>query len=104
MLLGAVGGLYIDHRNGNGLDNRRDNLRRATMSQNIANQFPRGGSSKYKGVCRSKRSGGWLAQICVNRKSIYLGRFGTEEEAARAYDVKAKEVWGEFARLNFMDG
>lgn len=91
----------VDHRNGNGLDNRRSNLRLATHAQNLANTRPRiGTSSRFKGVSwfRSKRR--WEAYICVERQKRRLGYFHDEEAAARAYDAAALEAWGEFALTN----
>lgn len=101
LLMGAVKGQRVDHRDGNGLNNRRQNLRFATNSQNIANMRTRGGSSQYKGVYYDKRAGRWKAQIGFNGKRIPIGRYAFEEDAARAYDAKAAELFGEFARLNF---
>lgn len=88
----------IDHKNKNTLDNRRTNLRPCTRAENNANSGSRKGTSKYKGV--RYQQGAWTAQIMVNRKSIYLGRFSSEELAARAYDGAALEIWGEFAFQN----
>lgn len=87
--------LTVDHINGNGLDNRRSNLRKATVQQNNAN---RRGFLKFKGVCEEGK--GFRAQITVNGKSIYLGNFPTEIEAAIAYNTAAYKAFGEFARLN----
>jgi len=92
------------HKNLNGLDNQRHNLRPATNSQNHANQgLRRNNKSGYKGVsaCKGRPQTPWVGMICVNYKSIVLGRFKTAEEAARAYDVAARKYFGEFARLNF---
>jgi hypothetical protein len=93
----------VDHKNGNTLDCQDENLRLATRSQNMANQPKQAGrlSSKYKGVTWEKRTGKWVAQICVNYKNRKLGRFLVEEDAARAYDEAAWSAWGEFAVLNF---
>lgn len=100
----VMGALGVDHRNGNGLDNRRQNLRLATGSQQGANRRPYpGGSSQYKGVSWHKSQGNWRAVIKVNRRSRHLGGFATEEEAARAYDEAAVAAFGEFAYLNFPD-
>jgi len=100
----------IDHIDGNGLDNRRCNLRIATNAQNHANIGKRRGnySSQYKGVSYSKYMKKWQAYIGSNKKNsivqrMYLGFYDIEEEAARAYDEKAKEFHGEFAVLNFPD-
>ena len=98
------GGGDIDHINGNGLDNRRCNLRLATRSQNSANKPGRsGGTSKFKGVSLDRKTGFWAAHISHERKPRYLGYYATEEDAARAYDHAAFEVFGEFGRLNFPD-
>lgn len=98
-----MGGTGIDHKNGNGLDNRRDNLRFATATQNNANKdMQKSSRNRFKGVIhpRGYRKR-WGACLSVGGKRHYLGGYGTEEEAARAYDRKAREVFGEFARLNF---
>lgn len=89
----------VDHRNGDGLDNRRNNLRACTRSQNMANASYRRGVSGYRGVTRYRRR--WRAQITVNRKCHHVGTYDTPEEAARAYDARALEAFGEFASLNF---
>ena len=90
-----------DHVNGNGLDNRESNLRPATRSQNAMNQPKRLGTSRFKGVSWHRKSGKWLCQIVKDRKIYVLGYFTDEIEAACAYDRKAVELFGEFARLNF---
>lgn len=99
LLTGSVG--IVDHRNGNGLDNRRDNLRVATNSQNMANQRKTRGSSQYKGVCLNKRNGKWKAQIQKDGNNVFIGdAFPTELEAAMAYNATAHRLFGEFAALN----
>ena len=96
-ILNAPAGQQVDHINGDGLDNRRSNLRLATQAQNNANRRSKdGSSSQYKGVCWNKTTGRWAATIC-------LGNFDTEEQAARIYNKFAREVFGEFARLNLVD-
>lgn len=95
-------GYEVDHANGDRLDNRRENLRLATPRQNRGNNGGhRDSVSRYKGVGLEKRTGRWFARMKIAGKHTYLGSFVTEEEAARAYDAKAREVHGEFARLNF---
>lgn len=98
-ILGIKG---VDHKNRNGLDNRKENLRLATHSQQKMNCVPSRGR-RFKGTqpTRGEERLPWRAKITINRKCIYLGQFKTEEEAAKAYDVKAKDVFGEFARTNF---
>lgn len=106
-ILGAPPELWVDHRNGNGLDNRRSNLRLATARQNTVNRRKTSGFSSFKGVYWNKERSLWQAQIGDGatsegrQKVIYLGRFESEEAAARAYDAKALEMHGEFANLNF---
>lgn len=91
-----------DHINGNGLDNRRANLRPASQAQNQANQRPRrGGSSQYKGVYWHPSAQKWAANIQVSGRARYLGVFIAEEDAARAYDAAATEAFGSYAFLNF---
>ncbi len=108
-ILGIVydGSKRVDHRNRDALDNRSDNLRQCSGSQNAANVDKRRGdsayTSRYKGVSYDRRTGRWAARIAPHRGRVWLGRFGTEEEAARAYDRAAREIWGEFACLNFPD-
>lgn len=97
LLDGTPPGFVVDHINGDGTDNRRENLRRATYAQNAANRRPVG-ESAYKGV---KRIGDqWAALVMSMGTRKYLGRFETEVEAARAYNVAAQEAHGEFAYLN----
>jgi hypothetical protein len=96
-----LGGKGWDHVNGNGLDNRRFNLRPATVSQNNSNRpAARGSSSKYLGVSVDRTRCQWRAQISVDTHGISLGRFDTEQSAALAYDQAARQYHGEFAWLN----
>lgn len=94
-----MGGL-VDHINGNGLDNRRENLRLCTHLQNMGNRkTPTTNKSGYKGVSHCGRK--WRAEAMCKYEHYYLGIFEDKESAARAYDQKAIELWGEFARTNF---
>lgn len=97
----APRGVQVDHINGNGLDCRRANLRFASPGQNRRNAFARGDSSIYKGVSYSAQRGRWRAAVKLNGEVVLRKEFGTEEEAARAYDAAAREHFGRFARLNF---
>ena len=91
-----------DHKNGNTLDNRRDNLRGANGSQNQANRkIGINNCSGYKGVSQAD-SGRWRSRIMVNRKEISLGRFDTPQQAAYAYNQAALKHFGEFARINHL--
>ena len=95
----------VDHINCDGLDNRRENLRPATSAENARNarKTVAPTASQFKGVHWEPRWRRWIASIRVNRKSVYLGGFRDEAEAARAYDAAAREMFGEFARPNFPD-
>jgi phage-related protein len=89
-----------DHINGNGLDNRRSNLRSATVSQNACNAPPQKNStSKFKGVDWDGIRQ-WRARIRISSKDIWLGRYDLEQEAALAYDKAALTYHGDFAWLN----
>jgi hypothetical protein len=102
-ILGVPEGKIIDHINHNGLDNRRANLRVATRRQNAWNKRKQRTrcSSKYKGVTWLKREGKWQARIVCKGRSMFIGYFADEKAAARAYDAKAGELFGEYAAMNF---
>lgn len=99
IIMSAPGGMDVDHINGDRLDNRRENLRLATRSQNLQNRIKRKiGSSRYKGVVRDNRwQGTW--QAFIRGKSI--GTFKNELHAAVAYDLWAIHEFKEFAHTNF---
>lgn len=93
--------IKIDHIDGNQLNNSTGNLRIASNSQNSANRMKgvKLASSVYKGVYRDRRSGKWIARI-KKSVNIYIGIFDLERDAAIAYNQKALELFGEYAKLN----
>jgi hypothetical protein len=92
----------VDHRDGDGLNNTKTNLRVCSNAQNMRNCGLRStNKSGFKGVFWCTQTQKWVAKICVNYRSMSLGRFDTAEAAARAYDAAALSMHGEFARLNF---
>jgi|TARA_R110000824_G_scaffold14877_1_gene63025 hypothetical protein len=106
----APKGMVVDHINGNPLDNRKENLRVCTTAENCRNRGKsKNNKSGYKGVSYHKKAkhmineykSPWQSMIVFNRKLMCLGMYKTKEEAARAYDQKAIELFGEFALLNF---
>ncbi|MDT3768186.1 HNH endonuclease [Gleimia hominis] len=100
LITGAKPGQIVDHINRDRLDNRTENLRICTQQENSYNRSAQANSkSGLKGVCQLS-NGTWQAQIMVNRKAYYLGRFPTAREAADAYDRAATTLFGEFAVLN----
>jgi len=107
VLLKAPDHYQVDHINGNGLDNRKSNLRLCTQSQNMHNESQHStNTTGYKGVRRDKRklargSRCYSARITVDKKSYSCGMFKTAEEAAHAFDEMAIRHVGKFARLNF---
>lgn len=90
----------IDHRNGDGLDNRRSNLRECTQNQNCQNTKVRKGR-RFKGCYFSVQARMFIAAIHYQGKKIHLGSFNNQISAAIAYDKAALKYYGEFARLNF---
>jgi hypothetical protein len=99
VLMDAPDGVQVDHQDRNPLNNRRYNLRKATPVQNQGNRVKAhpGSSSLFKGVSWHRATGKWRAKI----QQRWLGVFPSEEEAARAYDLEAVKLFGEFATLNF---
>lgn len=109
LIMDAPNGTIVDHINHDTLDNRKSNLRLCTPAQSQMNRRSfKNSTSKYKGVCKYKSTSWpkcekWLAQIRLYSegvKKICIGYFDTEEEAALAYNAKAKELFGEYAYLN----
>ena len=97
-----VKGRYIDHKDRDGLNNQRENLRWCTGSQNQANRCIINLSSGYKGVYWDNPTNSWRAKIGFKNRTIHIGRFKTAVEAANAYDTKAVELFGEYALTNCM--
>lgn len=97
IIMNAPHGLTVDHINGNKLDNRKENLRLATMQENSWNRSVRG-SSGFLGVRRAGKS--WIAVIYPNLKVLSLGTYKTRELAGAAFNEAAKIIYGNFAKLN----
>lgn len=93
----------VDHIDGNGLNNRRSNLRICVIRENVHNCRGRYKTSKYKGVHWNKKAGKWVSSITEKGKYRFLGHFKNEIEAAKVYDKAAKKSFCEFAYLNFPD-
>jgi hypothetical protein len=101
-IMSPLPSLQIHHINHNGLDNRKSNLCICTQSQNSQSKIPQtSGASQYKGVYRHKNNGKWRSAITHNKKRFYLGVFSSQVQAAKAYDDKAFELFGDFAYPNF---
>lgn len=101
-ILRPADGLFVDHRDGDGLNNRRQNLRESTCAQNCANRRAKlATSSQYLGVSWHKANQKWTAHVCTGGVQQYLGSFGQEIAAAVAYDEAARRIHGEFANPNF---
>jgi hypothetical protein len=94
-------GMCVDHINGNTMDNRLCNLRICSHGQNMCNRRKRTGTSKYIGVVNKR--GKWNAQITHNKKTIFIGIFENEIDAAKEYNKCAINFHGEFARLNIIE-
>lgn len=105
VIMDAAPDALVDHINGNGLDNRRCNLRFATRTENQCNRrLTKTNASGYKGVRLHRQSGKWSARIRLDGRVVSLGYFCAAEEAAHAYDRAAIELFGEFAKTNAMLG
>ena len=99
-IMNAPPGYMVDHINHDTLDNRRENLRLCTYAENARNRRKTRGTSQYKGVYRPWNDSCWWASIKVNRRTIHLGWFTAERDAARAYNAAALKYHGTFACLN----
>ncbi len=101
----VFGSPEVDHKNLNGLDNTKENLRHASRNENLRNQLKctRKCASRFKGLYWSHYRSRWIVRICygANKRRIYIGSFTDEKAAARAYDAAALEYFKEFARPNF---
>lgn len=105
LIMDAPKNLQVDHINGNGLDNRRCNLRICTHSENLYNQKLRyDNQSGYKGVCWHKRANKWRVQIRYNKEKLYFGVYTNPLDAALVYDAKAIKLFGKYAKTNKMLG
>lgn len=103
-LLGAPDGTPVDHKDSNGLNNQRSNIRLCTRLENGANRRFVSNASGYKGVYPTPGTfGRFYATVTRDHKPVYLGSFAAAKDAARAYDAAALELFGEFASLNFPD-
>ena|SRR5208337_938909 len=103
LILGAKKGQFCDHKNWNGIDNRRSNLRLCTRSQNQANRpLQSNNIYGYRGIYFDPERVKWEAKIKVQSKTVHLGRYETKEQAARAYNDAATFYFGEFAQLNLI--
>jgi HNH endonuclease len=94
--------VVVDHKNRDGLDNRRCNLRVGSRSQNLYNSKLRSNNrSGYKGVSWNKWHKAWMVKIRAENKYVFLGYFSDKVTGAKRYDAEAKKLFGKFARLNF---
>jgi hypothetical protein len=104
-IMNAPEGLYVDHINGDPLDNRKENLRLVTHSQNMFNvKNYVTNKSGYRGVSWHALRNKWRARLNYKGTGIHIGLFDSKEEAALAYNIKASEMYGEYARLNVVNG
>lgn len=101
-LLAGKDGFDVDHRDRDGLDNRRENLRTATRAQNVRNAGAHSDNrTGFRGVCHDRHRGKFMARLYHAGRTRFLGYFESAEDAASAYDAEAKKVFGEFAFANF---
>lgn len=101
-IMNAPDGAVVDHIDNNPTNNRKNNLRICTQAENTRNRaIKEGYTSKYKGVCWAKNRNKWISYIGYENKSRHIGYFTNEIEAAKSYDKKAIELFGEFAHTNF---
>ena len=98
LILGAERWQDVDHANGSGLDNRRENIRLCNRTQNNANRHVSSSATGVKGIHLESYTGKWRAEIQHLGKRYKLGRFVNKEDAAKAYIDKARELFGEYAK------
>lgn len=101
VIMNTPANMMVDHKDFNGLNCQKNNMRNCTRSQNaMHSRYHRSISSKYFGVCYDKDRNKWMANLMFNKKAIHIGRFNTEIEAAKARDLMAIKYFGEYANLN----
>lgn len=103
VLMKVKDGELVDHRNGDSLDNRKENLRVCNKQENARNCGKKAkASSQFKGVSWSKTRNKWVVRICIGEsKMVHIGHFNSEIHAAMAWDLWARDIYGDFARTNF---
>lgn len=104
IILDAPSGMLVDHRNRDGLDNRRSNLRLCSPTDNARNRGAIVGASRYKGVAWDKNRGRWQVRLWIGGRQRSMGCFDSEVDAALAYDEAVRRHHGEFAVTNFGPG
>lgn len=103
VIVNAPSGFVVDHINGDTLDNRKNNLRICTHKENCRNSTKHiKATSKYKGVCKMQDCNRWRATIGVNGKTLHIGLYASEEDAAIAYNNAAIKYFGDYSLLNIM--
>lgn len=103
VITNAPKGMEVDHRDGDGLNNRRSNLRLCTHSENMKNKSKVcNTSSQYKGVYWSRHANKWKATITLNKTAIHLGYYDKEHDACLAYNLAAVQYFGPFAKINLV--
>ncbi|MDR9852943.1 HNH endonuclease [Paenibacillus sp. VCA1] len=100
MLTGAQPGQVVDHIDGDPLNNQKANLRIVTQKENVRNSKPKPSRSGYKGVSWYSQTNRWVARIICDGVYYHIGYYHDPKDAARAYNAKALELFGEYARLN----